>query len=458
MINWMEEAKKRQDEMVKDLSDWVKINSVYDESTITEEMPFGKGVEDAFQFILKKAKEDDFDTLYDDGYACHIDYGQGSEIMGILGHVDVVPEGEGWQQLPFSGAIEDGFIYGRGTQDDKGPVMAAYYAMKIIKELNVPISKKIRMILGGNEERDWKCVTHYFNSQPAPDFGFTPDGDFPLVFGEKNIRMFKLSGQFTCEQIEYLKGGTAANSVPDHAEVKLNFMDSALEEKFKVFLEKKRLEGTYSVAEGKTHIEITGISTHGSTPERGVNAVVFLLAFLDSVIDDPMIHHFSTCFQDYNGVGMGIDFVGDKMGALTMNLGIADYKEGTYAFTLDTRYPMEMDERVVFKGMEKAGTGLPWGGQVEELGYKKGLYLDLESDLIKTLHKAYIDHTGDTETKPFVIGGGSYARATENIVCFGMLFPESKNLMHQKNEAVNIEELVKATAIYAQAIYDLTKA
>lgn len=454
----MEEAKKRQDEMVKDLSDWVKINSVYDASTITEEMPFGKGVEDAFQFILKKANQHGFETFYDEGYACHIDYGKGSETMGILGHVDVVPEGEGWKNPPFSGAIKDGYIYGRGTQDDKGPVMAAYYAMKIIKDLALPVSKKIRMILGGNEERDWKCVTHYFKSQPAPDFGFTPDGDFPLVFGEKNIRMFKLSGAYTCDKIDYFKGGTAANSVPDHAEAMLNFVEPTLEEKFKVFLEKNGLEGAYATVENKTKIEIKGISTHGSTPERGVNAVVFLLEFLDSIIDDPMVHHFATRFHAYNGAGLGIDFLGDKMGALTMNLGIAEYKEGVYAFTLDTRYPMEMDETLVFKGMEENGSGLPWGGQVEEIGYKKGLYLDLESTLIKTLHKAYMDHTGDVETKPFVIGGGSYARATENIVCFGMLFPESKNLMHQKDEGVNIEELVKATAIYAQAIYDLTRA
>lgn len=457
MPNWLEEAKKYQDEMVEALSSWIQTKSVFDPDSVSEGAPFGQGVRDAFDFILDLAKKDGFECVDDDGYACHIDYGDGDEIMGILGHVDVVPEGEGWDEPPFSGAIKDGHIYGRGTQDDKGPVIASYFAMKIIKDLGLPVSKKVRMILGGNEEREWKCVDHYFKNYPKPDFGFTPDGDFPLVYAEKEIQMYEFKGHYKDDTVVSFVAGTAANSVPDHAEAVLNIPSEKIQAAFDEFLSSNKLVGNLTKEGDKTRLVVHGISAHGSTPEVGVNAAVYLLRFVKENSGNEMLAHFADVFSDYNGKGMNIYFESDKTGKLTANLGVVKYENGDYSFVLDTRYPMEINRDEMKKNIHSKAEDVSWKGELKEVGFKRGIYLDLESHLIKTLHKAYVDFTGDTETKPYAIGGGTYARATENLACYGMCFPDTPRLFHQKNENVKIDDLVLSTAIYAQAIYDLTK-
>jgi len=458
MINWLEEAKKRQEEMVHTLSLWLQNNSVYDPDTISEGAPFGKGVKEAFDFILSLAAKDGFETVNDEGYVCHIDYGTGDTLVGILGHVDVVPEGDGWTYPPFSGKIVDGYIHGRGSQDDKGPIIASYFALKILKDLNLPINKKIRMILGGNEERDWKCVEHYFKSYPKPDLGFTPDGDFPLVYAEKEINMYEFGGTYPDETIISFHAGTAANSVPDHAEAVLNIDMANIKAAFEKYLKDNHLEGTIAEKEGNVHLEIKGVSAHGSQPEEGVNAAAYLLNFVDQCTDNAMIAHFTKVFADYRGENLGVAFSGDKMGALTSNLGLVTYDNGKYKFVVDMRCPMEVDFDAMEKTLERAATDVTWeDAYLKRIGHKKGIYLDLESELITTLHKAYLDLTNDTATKPAAIGGGTFARAADNIVCFGMSFPYSNVLYHQKDEAVSIDELVLATAIYAQALYDLTR-
>lgn len=457
MINWLEEAKKREDEMVSTLSLWLKNNSVFDPDTISEDAPFGKGVKEAFDFILNLAGEDGFETVNDDGYVCHIDYGEGDTLVGILGHVDVVPEGNGWTYPPFSGKIVDGHVHGRGSQDDKGPIIASYFAMKILKDLNLPIRKKIRMILGGNEEREWKCVEHYFKKYPKPDLGFTPDGEFPLVYGEKEIKMYEFSGIYHDNTVISFNAGTAANSVPDHAKVVLNIHKTYLRELFDKYLKDNRLEGTFAEKDGFVHLEIKGVSAHASQPEEGVNAAAYLLDFVKQHTRNEMIAHFAKAFADYRGENLGIAFSSDKMGALTSNLGLVSYENGEYKFVVDMRCPMEVDMDVMEKTLEQVATRVSWKeAHLKQVGHKKGIYLDLESELIRALYKSYVDITGDTKTKPSVLGGGTFARAADNIVCFGMSFPYSEVLYHQKDEALSIDELVLATAIYAQALYNLT--
>jgi len=457
MINWLEEAKKRQEEMTQTLSSWLQNNSVYDPATIGEGAPFGKGVKEAFDFILDLAKKDGFETVNDDGYACHIDYGTGDTVIGILGHVDVVPEGDGWTYPPFSGKIVDGHIHGRGSQDDKGPVLAAYFAMKILKDLNLPVTKKIRMILGGNEERDWKCVEHYFKNFPRPDLGFTPDGDFPLVYAEKEIGMYEFSGVYHDDTVLSFHAGTAANSVPDHAAAMLDIDMESIRIPFEHYLEKNHLTGSISKKDGHVYLEITGVSAHGSKPEDGVNAAAYLLTFLKQHTKNAMIAHFADAFADYHGKNLNIAFSDDQLGSLTMNLGVVSYENGAYKFVTDIRCPMGVDKEALEKSLKKAAVQVSWDdADIRRIGFKKGIYLDQESELIRTLHKAYIDITGDTATKPRAIGGGTFARATDNIVCFGMSFPSSEILYHQKDESVSINEFVLATAIYAQALYTLS--
>ena len=194
MANFNKMLEDNKELIIKKTQELIQIPSVLDETTITVDAPFGKEIKRALDFMVKLAKEDGFETLEDAGYAAHISYGnKGGKIIGVLCHLDVVPEGTDWLYPPYSAHIVDGKMYGRGTTDDKGPTMAAYYALKFIKDAGIKLKNEIRIILGTDEETGWRGITHYLQNNPMPDLGFAPDASFPLIYGEKGRMSFDLS-------------------------------------------------------------------------------------------------------------------------------------------------------------------------------------------------------------------------------------------------------------------------
>lgn len=182
---------ENKEDMLRMLQELIAIKSVAEEAG--GEKPFGEGVQQAFSYVLEKAEEEGFLTKNVDNYGGHVELrGSGEKVMGIVGHLDVVPEGTGWEVPPYSGEIRDGKIYGRGTMDDKGPVVASFYAMKAVKECGAPLKDTVRLILGLDEETNWEGMEYYLSKEASPDYGFTPDGDFPAIHGEKGILVFDL--------------------------------------------------------------------------------------------------------------------------------------------------------------------------------------------------------------------------------------------------------------------------
>src|SRR5690606_23979473 len=179
------EVEKRKNDLIHDTQRLLQIKSVLDEENATKDAPLGQGVKDALQFMLDLGEEHGFKSKNEGNLAGHIDFGEAEECVGILCHVDVVPEGDGWSVDPYGAEIKDGKIYARGAIDDKGPTMAAFYGMKIVKELDLPLKRRVRMIIGTDEESNWRCVDHYFEHEEMPTFGFAPDADFPIIYAEK---------------------------------------------------------------------------------------------------------------------------------------------------------------------------------------------------------------------------------------------------------------------------------
>lgn len=194
MINWQNEVEKRREDLIKDTQDFLKIKSVLDENDISDGAPFGSGIKEALDYALAKCESFDMDVKNLEGYAGHAEIGRGEEILGILCHVDVVPEGKGWSLPPYEAKIRDGKIYARGSVDDKGPGMAAIYAMKIIKDLDVELNKRVRLIFGTDEESNWRGIQYYFEKEEMPTIGFSPDADFPIIVAEKGIGNVTLVG------------------------------------------------------------------------------------------------------------------------------------------------------------------------------------------------------------------------------------------------------------------------
>ena len=281
-MNYEKIARENINLVVQELCDWIKINSVYDESTINEKMPFGQGVYYALEYIAELAEQYGFNVDRCDGYCTEISYGQGEDIVMIMGHADVVPTGANWQYDPFLGEVVDGYVYGRGSEDDKGPTMASFYALKILKDMNLlNPNKKYVLVVGGNEERGSDCLKYYFNTlkKPQPKYGFTPDAEFPLVYGEKGIMTYEFTGFKESEVIKLIEGGIVSNAVVGNAKAILNGVYN-LKSELNEFTSKYGLSGKLEIVDNETIINITGKIAHAAMPNLGKNALSYLLMFL----------------------------------------------------------------------------------------------------------------------------------------------------------------------------------
>ena len=457
-------------EMISSLSKLISIPSVATDEKGAR--PFGEPVQNAYEQMLAMARADGFEVFDADRFGGHIDFpGSGDGIVGIVGHLDVVPEGEGWNFAPYGGEVIDGYVCGRGTVDDKGPVIASYYAMKALKECGYEPTKTIRLILGLDEETNWEGMQYYLSRvEDLPDCGFTPDGDFPVIHAEMGILVFDIvkklpSARGKGLELSSIKGGTAANSVADHARAVINDTTGTGYGFVKEMIANARKEKGWKIngkGVGKSfEISVAGVSAHGAHPERGVNAISILMDFLgdlnflnDGVAD--FIDFYNRCIgYDLHGKNLGCYMEDELSGGLVLNVGMIEVDRQTAKITVNVRYPVTCEGEDVYEKMLPVMTRYNMG--IVKGKHQWPLHVAKDSHLISVLMEIYRKHTGDTESQPLVIGGGTYARAMDNIVAFGARFPNQEELGHQKNERISVDELMKLAKIYAEAAYELSK-
>ncbi|MFC7443304.1 dipeptidase PepV [Laceyella putida] len=468
-IRWLEEVEKRKEDLLAELSGLLRIESVLDESTAGPQAPFGRKIAEALEYMLQLGEKDGFTTKNVDGYAGHIEYGEGEELIGLVSHVDVVPAGEGWTSPPYAPEVRDGKLYARGAIDDKGPTMAAYYALKIVKELGLPLSKRVRLIIGTDEESLWRDMKVYFEREEMPAMGFSPDADFPIIASEKGLLDIRLSGK-TEEQpagedhwtmVEF-KSGQRVNMVPDYAEVKLIGEGDVFELKEKVqdFLLTHRIQGYAEENNDGVTIVIRGQSHHGSEPHKGLNAALEMGRLLGRIPLDPSGQTFvnllnDLLIDDFYGERLGIAQEEEVLGKLTVNAGVFEYVLGQEQFIrINVRYPLSGDSEDILNAI--AAKMLPYGLTITEVDHKAAHHVDHSHPLIQTLSKVYEEQTGK-KAQVLAIGGGTFARVLDTGVAFGPLFPGSEETAHQRDEHISLDDLFRSTAIYAQAIYELAR-
>lgn len=463
-IDWQAEVAKRKDDLLNDLIELLKIESVRDESKGTPEAPLGPGPKEALDAFLAVGQRDGFETMELDGLAGHIAYGQGDETLGILAHVDVMPAGKGWETEPFKPVIKDGRLYARGSSDDKGPAMAAYYALKIIKELNLPVSKKVRFILGTDEESQWRGMTRYFEKMPHPDFGFSPDAFFPIINGEKgNVSLVvNFGGQNgTDYKLANFDAGLRENMVPRDATATILTEDCAtIAKAFDEFLAQYPIEGNYEINEGQIILNVVGKAAHAQEPRNGENAGTYLALFLNQYPFEKDAKNFLEfaaryLHQDSRMNNFKIAYTDEIMGDLTMNAGLLSFdEEKGGSITLNFRFPKGTDEKQITAGVAKVVE--PMNATIQQGRVQVPHYVSPEDPIVATLLDVYRRQTGE-DAQPKVVGGGTYGRLMERGVAFGAMFPDTPDTMHQANEFMPVEDLFKATAIYAESIYELIK-
>lgn len=431
-------------EMVESIKAAVRINSVMDEDTATETMPFGKGVDEALRKTLEIAESLGFKTVYKDGYYGYAEVGEGEELIGILGHIDVVPVGDEskWKFPPFSATEEDGYIYGRGTQDDKGPTIAAMYAVKALLDAGVKFGKRVRFIIGGDEENLWRCIAKYTeNGEEIPSMGFTPDSSFPVTNAEKSLVQFYLRGKGSKDLSLNISG--ALNAVPGVANYTGKLADK---------LSEKLDELKFDYEKDGESVTVIGKRVHAASADKGVNSIERLCKALYEIGVEDDVVRFVAELSDSVGSKILPNCVDDVSGTLTLNLGelIINEKESKIGF--DSRVPVKFTiEDLEDAVKEKAAN---YELEFEEFDRLKSLYVPADSELIKTLVSVYEHETG-LEGTPKSSGGATYAKALDNCVAFGAMFPFDEKTEHQENERVNIKNMIKATEIYALSVYRL---
>ncbi len=428
------------------LKELVRIPSVCDEGA--GGFPFGEPIDQALRVALQIAAGLGFRTRYGDGgYYGLADVGEGQQMLGVLGHLDVVPPGnlKDWKHHPFAPVERGGKLYGRGTQDDKGPMMAALFAVKALMDAGVTFNKRVRFIFGADEETLWRCINRYKELEELPDMGFSPDSRFPLTYAEKGLLQLVLEGPNDSGLA--LQGGNAFNAVPDSAGYAGERQDE---------LARALAAMGFDFTRGDAGIEVQGMAAHAMMPEAGINAICRLCLGLDAIGVDSRAVRFVA--RELGEDPYATEIFGhcqdEHSGMLKFNVGKISLAEQERLF-IDARLPVTVSkEAIVAQLSERAAR---YGLTYREFDWLPPMYLPRDHFIIETLMKVYRLVTGDLESEPISSGGATYARAIDNCVAFGALLVGEALTEHQPNERVVLENLYKAMEVFAYAIYELTR-
>lgn len=443
--NYYEKLENNFSEFLNNLDRVVSIPSYYQEDST--KYPFGENIQKVLEEMIDICKELGFRTYIDsEGYYGYAEIGSGEKLVGVLGHLDVVPPGDlsKWENEPFKPVIKDGKYYGRGAQDDKGPTLAAIYALKTLLDCGFKLKYRVRFIFGTDEENLWRDMPKYVEKEEIPTVGFTPDSKFPLIYSEKGLLQCKLIAKNESGLV--FKGGDAFNSVPSNIIVPKN------EELMKVLLELN-----YEFKDKDEVIEIVGKSVHAQVAETGINAINRYMHALTKLGKETKSGKFIT--ENLIGYDFAEPIFGlvkdEHSGELKFNVGKIEFTEENEILMIDMRIPVTYDKEKIVETLSRKAK--EYGFEYIRHDYLKSIYVPLDSELITTLMSAYQEITGDMESQPVASGGATYARAMNNCVAFGCVLPGSPKTEHQPNEYIILDDIKKAMKIYMKAFEKFNK-
>lgn len=460
MVDWQNEVKKRQDDLLADLKRLLRIKSVNDEAHATKDAPLGAGPAAALDEFLKIGQRDHFQTKNFDHLAGHIQLGDPqAEEIGMMVHVDEMPAGSGWKTDPFKPVEQDERIYGRGAFDDKGPAIAAYYAMKIVRDLGIPLKRQIKLIIGTDEEVDWRGIKHYFKLVPKPKIGFSPDQDFPVVNGEKGVAnsWIKFPGANDSEAVLLkFESGERRNMVPRLASATLKIENpDQVSQEYTKFLETVPVQGESQQEGDQLILTLQGKAAHAQEPANGHNAATYLATFLQGLNLDQSGNKYISFIAKYLHRDSRMKkFKANRtskiMGDLTVNAGVFNYdSQNGGQVTLNYRYPREVDPQWLFDKVKKVTN--KFGATIKSRVDLTPHYVDPEDPMVKLMLDVYHRQTG-LPAYGKTVGGGTFGRLLPNGVAFGARFPQTPSSIHQPNEFIPLHDLFAATAIYAEVL------
>ena len=444
--------RQHREEMVETLQKWVRIPSI--KSDPAPGAPFGAENRRVLDTAMADCERMGFSTRIVDGYAGHADMGQGDDedALAILAHLDVVPVGDGWTRDPFGGERADGKIYGRGTGDDKGPAVAALYAMRAVREAGIPLRRKVRLILGCDEECGSSDMAYYREHAQMPRSGFSPDADYPVINIEKGGCHVRLQGKQGTEGLRVIsmQVGERPNVVPGFAAAQVAG-DAELAARAAEAGRKLNFPVTAKAENGVVTIETVGITGHAAIPDRGRNAIgQMLLIFEQLGVKGALLDLAQAVGMTAHGEKLGIAMQDDVSGKLTCSLDMIRVEGDHVDALMDIRYPVLLNMEGMVKLIRMRLPDL----EVTVPTSRPPHYVSEHTQLVQELLEAYHEITGG-EKKAIAIGGGTYAQALEEGVAFGALFPGEAEMAHQADEYISEESLYQNARIFARAIVRL---
>lgn len=447
-MSFGENIMKYKEDIIADLTELIAIKSISGTDAC----------QDALDWMIKKAQSFGLKAEKVGDKACHVELGEGGKLCGVLSHLDVVPEGNNWNSLPFELSVGDGYMYGRGIADDKGAALVNLYCLRALKEMGVTGKNTVRAIFGVDEERGMHDMDEYFSKEPLPELSFTPDSEYGICQYEKGLLQLELyADTHDGTTLTQMHSGKAVNAVPDTAYALLDCTENEDHQLARLADAKKGSFEFYYTIDGLMVLS-RGTAAHGSTPEKGLNAATALIDLLTSNFALPTMgtipafisHYVGT---DYDGVMLGIKMRDKESGPLTVNVGTVHIDEGYATCTMDIRYPVTADgEEILKKITENAERE---GVHVKLLEHTPPLNMDKDSDIIRLLSESYEAVMGE---KPLLYstGGGTYARKLGGKgVAFGPVFPGEESNMHNANECLSVDKYFKHAQICLESIYHL---
>ncbi|RLP75670.1 M20 family peptidase [Mycetocola tolaasinivorans] len=483
--SWLE---SHREEIIADIIDWVAIPSVRTEGTGPGE-PFGVEVRRILDRAVARASELGFETADVDGYAVTVlaDGQPGQPEIGLASHLDVVPAGDNWTVEPYAPFERDGFVIGRGASDNKGPAVIDLYLLRAFRELEIPLTRRLRIIYGGAEESGMEDLAYYAEHGPVPQISLVTDGPFPVNFAQKgglNPRLFIPAGP----RLSTLSAGVAENAVPATATIALTGVGVAELETAIAALTDVELRETLSVQgdDAGAVLHARGQSGHAAFPDGTRNAILLLargLLALDLTVngtelldaaDRAAAGALARILETPYGHGAGTDRDDEISGVLTQNGGIVRPHEGGIALHLDIRYPVTVDSADLLAAL--AAAVAPVGGHV--LGHTDAapFHIARDHEIVTLLQDTFNTVLGVT-AEPFAMGGGTHSRVLPNAITFGPglgripgvlpedhpvrrpdFIPAENGTPHGPDEFVSIENLFTAFRIYVIALTRLDRA
>ena len=404
--------------------------------------PFGQAIQDVLEKTLEICQGLGFKTYLDPkGYYGYAEIGQGKELLAVLCHLDVVPSGDeaDWKTPPFEAVVKDGFIFGRGVQDDKGPSMAALYAVKALLDSGVVFQKRVRFIFGTDEETLWRCMGRYNELEETATLGFAPDSSFPLTYAEKGLLQVKLHGPGS--DFLQLEAGEAFNVVPAKASYQGAFLEKVIAG--------LRAAG-FDYEETADEVTVLGVPKHAKDAAQGVNAIVRLAKVLQLLAPHPALSFIADAVgEDATGSRLFGPILDEPSGSLSFNIAGLTITPERSEIRIDLRIPVLADKEDLVRILSKKAADYQL--TYEEFDYLAPLYVPKDSELVSTLMGIYQEKTGDN-SPAMSSGGATFARTMPNCVAFGALFPGAEQTEHQANERAKLDDLYKAMDIYAETI------